>query len=151
MFDAAVLALRVLPDGDQVDVGVRRLVALDGDAGPHVGVEVEGLPEQQVHGGVSGGDGGLQGSCRTEAVSRGATRRKRAAPHQQTFEADLAPVHRLLSIRGDHPPAPGALDGRDVPLLPPDGSLQTNTTQILLGFAETSSCAHSLWPPQRSS
>lgn len=64
MFDAAVLALRVLPDGDQVDVCVRRLVALDGDARSHVGVEVKGLPEQQVHGGVAGGDGGLQGSWR---------------------------------------------------------------------------------------
>lgn len=46
MFDAAVLALRVLTDGDQVDVGVRGLVALDGDAGPHVGVKVKGLPQQ---------------------------------------------------------------------------------------------------------
>lgn len=56
VLDAAVLALCVLPDGDQVDVSVGRLVALDGDAGPHVGVQVKGLPEKQVHGGVSRGD-----------------------------------------------------------------------------------------------
>lgn len=62
VFDAAVLALRVLPDGDQVDIGVRSLVALDGDAGPHVCVQVKGLPEQQVHGGVTCSDGCLQGS-----------------------------------------------------------------------------------------
>lgn len=62
VFDAAVLALRVLPDGDQVDIGVRSLVALDGDAGPHVCVKVKGLPEQQVHGGVTCSDGCLQGS-----------------------------------------------------------------------------------------
>lgn len=62
VFDAAVLALRVLPDGDQVHVRVRRLVALDGDAGTHVGVKVKGLPEQQVHGRVAGSDGRLQRS-----------------------------------------------------------------------------------------
>lgn len=62
VFDAAVLALRVLPDGDQVDVGVRRLVALDGNARSHISVKVKGLPQQQVHGGVTSGDGGLQGS-----------------------------------------------------------------------------------------
>jgi len=59
MLDAAVLALRVLPDGDQVDVCVWRLVALDGYAGSHIGVQIEGLPEQQVHGGVARGDGRL--------------------------------------------------------------------------------------------
>lgn len=59
VLDAAVLALGVLPDGDQVDVSVGCLVALDGDTGPHVGVQVKGLPEKQIHGGVSRGDGRL--------------------------------------------------------------------------------------------
>lgn len=59
VFDAAVFSLRVLSDGDQVDVGVRRLVALDGNARPHVSVKVEGLSQQQVHGGVACSDGCL--------------------------------------------------------------------------------------------
>lgn len=64
MLNATILALRVFPDGDQVHVGVRCLVAFDGDARPHIGVKVKGLPEQQVHGGMASSNGCLQGSCR---------------------------------------------------------------------------------------
>ena len=63
VFNATVLSLRVLANGDQVDVGVGGLVTLDGHAGTHVGVEVKGLPQQEVHGGVASCDGGLQGPC----------------------------------------------------------------------------------------
>lgn len=68
MFDAAVLALCVFTDGDQVNIGVRRLVALDGDTGSHIGIEVKGLSEEQVHGGVTCRNGCLQRSCKTTPV-----------------------------------------------------------------------------------
>ena len=92
MFDAAVLALRVLTDGDQVDVSIRSLVALDGDAGSHVGVKVEGLPEQQVHGGVTCSDGRLQGSWRRRQSARTAIDIKKVDPTNS--EADLTEQNR---------------------------------------------------------
>lgn len=137
MFDATVLALRVLSDGDQVHVGVRGLVALDGDAGSHVGVEVKGLPEQQVHGGVACSDRCLQGSYRTEVVSSGdleTNTRQLNNQHLQTFQPDLALVHRLFSVWRNHPPASRSFYRCDIPLLPSDRSLQGQTNETPAGF-----------------
>lgn len=126
VLDAAVLALRVLSDGDQVNVGVRGLVPLHGDTRSYVGVEVEGLPQQQVHGGVTCSDGRLQGSCGTKAGSAEKNASRGALPHgrELTFQSDLALVHRLLSIRRNHPSAPRTLNRRHIPLLPFNWSLQ---------------------------
>jgi hypothetical protein len=63
MLDAAVLALRVLPDEDRVDVVKGGLVALDGDAGTDVGVQVKGAAEGEVQGDVPLADGRGQGAC----------------------------------------------------------------------------------------
>lgn len=49
MLDAAVLALGVLADGDDVHVCVGGFVALDGHAGTHVGIKVKGSTQQQIH------------------------------------------------------------------------------------------------------
>lgn len=49
MLNAAVLALGVLADGDDVHVCVGRFVALDGHAWTHVGVKVKGFTQQQIH------------------------------------------------------------------------------------------------------
>lgn len=127
MLDAAVLALRVLSDGHQVNVGVRGLVPLDGDTRSYVGVEVEGLPQQQVHGRVTCGDGRLQGSCRTRAprsAEKNATPGALSHRRELTFQPDLALVHRLLRIRRNHPSAPWTLNRRHIPLLPSDWSLR---------------------------
>ena len=97
--DARVLALRVLPDGDQVDVVVERLVALDRLAGPHVGVETELLSELQVQG--------------SETLSDGR--------HERTLEADLVPVYRVDGLLRDPHRAIGVLDRRHVHRLPLDG------------------------------
>ena len=67
MLDAAVLSLCVLPDGDQVDVGVGCLVAFDGHTGAYVGIEVKGLPQQQVHGGVASSNRSLKRSYETRS------------------------------------------------------------------------------------
>lgn len=53
MFNPTVFSLSVLPDGDQVHVGVGGLVALNGHTGAHIGIEVKGLPQQQVHRGMA--------------------------------------------------------------------------------------------------
>lgn len=86
MLDAAVLALRVLSDSDQVHIGVWRLVALDGNTGPNIGIQVEGLPEQQVHGWVSRCDRRLQRSCRGNGDAPLMTFRKKlyTTPWKQT-------------------------------------------------------------------
>ena len=62
MFDPAVLALGVLADEHGVDIRVRRLVALDGAAGTHVGEEREGAAQGQVEGDVAFADGGCEGA-----------------------------------------------------------------------------------------
>lgn len=147
VFDATVLALRVLPDGDQVDIGVRSLVALDGDAGPHVCVQVKGLPEQQVHGGVTCSDGCLQGSWwRKKKCKKQKTLTSRNLPgnlskgngHVQTFQTDLAPVHGLFGVRRDHPSAARSLYRRHVPLLPRDWSLQRKI--LFRNWSKTNQC-----------
>lgn len=48
--------------------------------------------------------------------------------HYQTFQSDLALVHGLFSIRGDHPSATRSLYRRHIPLLPADRSLQVKST-----------------------
>lgn len=53
MFNSTVFSLGVLPDCDQVHISVGGLVALNGHAGPHISIEVEGFPQQQVHGGMA--------------------------------------------------------------------------------------------------
>lgn len=70
MFYPAVFPLCVLPDGDEVHVRIRRLVALNGDAGADVGVQVKGLPQQQIHWGMTGGYRCLQRTCGLERDSK---------------------------------------------------------------------------------
>ena len=53
MLDAGVLALRVLPDKNGVDVVIRCLEALDRKTRTNVGEEVEGSAKRQVQGNVS--------------------------------------------------------------------------------------------------
>lgn len=53
MLDAGVLSLSVLPNQDCVDIVVRRLVSLNGHAGPDVGEEVECSTKCQVQGDVT--------------------------------------------------------------------------------------------------
>ena len=52
VLNARVFSLRVLPDGDQIDVIVQSLVALDGLAGADVGVQAELLAKGKVEGPV---------------------------------------------------------------------------------------------------
>lgn len=61
VLDAAVLALSVLADGDDVHIRVGSLVALDGHARAHIGVQVKGFTQQQIHGRVPCSNRGLQG------------------------------------------------------------------------------------------
>lgn len=44
MFNPTVLSFCVFSDGDQIHIGVRRLIALDGHTRTHIGIQVEGLP-----------------------------------------------------------------------------------------------------------
>ena len=48
MLDTRVLSLCVLTDENSVDVVVRRLESLDGNARPYVGEKVERPPQRQV-------------------------------------------------------------------------------------------------------
>ena len=98
VLDARVLALRVLADGDEVDVVVERLVALDRLARPHVGVEAEFLAERQVEG--------------AEALADGR--------HERALEADLVPVDGVDGLLGDAHRAVGVLHRRHVHRLPLD-------------------------------
>lgn len=49
MFNPTVLSLSVFSNGNQVDICVRSLIALNGHTGTHVCVQVERLSKQQVH------------------------------------------------------------------------------------------------------
>ena len=53
VFNAAVLALGVLADDNQVDVGVEGFVPLDTLAGPHICVEIEGPVKRTMRTGAS--------------------------------------------------------------------------------------------------
>lgn len=70
MLDAAVLALGVLADGDDVHVRVGRLVALDGHAWTHVGVKVKGSAQQQIHRWVPCSNWGLQRPYRKKKIHK---------------------------------------------------------------------------------
>lgn len=59
MFYATVFSLGVLPDSDQVHISIRGLVTFNGYAGAHIGIEVKGFPQQQVHRWVTGSYGCL--------------------------------------------------------------------------------------------
>ena len=63
MFNPTVFSLSVLPDGDQVHISVRGLIALDGHTRTHIGIEVEGFPQQQVHRWVASSYWCLQRTC----------------------------------------------------------------------------------------
>lgn len=64
MFNPTVFSLSVLPDGDQVHISVGGLVALNGHTGAHIGIEVKGFPQQQVHRWMASGYRRLQRTCR---------------------------------------------------------------------------------------
>ena len=63
MFNPTVFSLSVLPDGDQVHISVRGLIALNGHTRTHIGIEVEGFPQQQVHRWVASSYWRLQRTC----------------------------------------------------------------------------------------
>lgn len=64
MFNPTVFSLSVLPDGDQVHICVGGLVAFNGRTGAHIGVEVKGFPQKEVHGGMASRYRCLQRTCR---------------------------------------------------------------------------------------
>ncbi len=53
MLDTGVLSLSVLTNENRVDIIIRRLESLNGEARPHVGEEVESPAESKVQGYVS--------------------------------------------------------------------------------------------------
>ncbi len=48
MLDTGIFSFRVLSDENGINIVIRRLESLDGDAGPDVGEEVEGSTQSQV-------------------------------------------------------------------------------------------------------
>lgn len=64
MFNPTVFSLCVFSDGDQVNIRVRGLVALNGYTGAHIGIEVKCFPQQQVHRWMTGSYWRLQWTCR---------------------------------------------------------------------------------------
>lgn len=63
MFNPTVLSLCVFPDCDQINISVGRLIAFNGHARTHIGIQVKGFSQQQVHGRVPGSNWCFQGSC----------------------------------------------------------------------------------------
>lgn len=70
MFYATVFSLSVLPDSDQVHIIVWGLVAFNRYTGAHIGIEVKGFPQQQVHRWMTGSYGCLQWTCRVTQYSK---------------------------------------------------------------------------------
>lgn len=64
MLNPTVFSLSVLPDGYQVHVTVGGLVALNGHTGTHIGIQIKGFPQQQVHRRVASSYWRLQRTCR---------------------------------------------------------------------------------------
>ena len=68
VLDARVFSLGVLADGDQIDVVVQGLVAFDGFAGSHVGVQTELFSQLKIKRSESLADGGHQGRLQSNFV-----------------------------------------------------------------------------------
>lgn len=130
MFNSTVLSLSVFSYGNQVNIRVRSLIALNGYTGTHIGIQIKSLSQQQVHGRMAGSNRGLQRSWTSATVLWIKTQKYNYKPrwvnnvHGCTFQSNFASVHWLFGFGRDHPFSSRSFDSSHISLLPLNGSLQ---------------------------